>query len=457
MRHFSWILAALLGLTACVSFSKAEDAPQKKYAIESSRTTDSLDRIDASLEVSGKVQVLDKESELQELKLAVRANLVYDERSLLVSISPKAPMRSIRHYDHAMAAIEVDDQETNPTLRDDRRLIAVSVDDGKSTLYSPAGPLDHDELDLADIPANTLVLDRLLPPQRVAVGDTWKHSDELVGLLLGLDAVSSSEVESTISSVKNSIALVEMSGTLQGAIHGVSTEMHLRAKYQFDLKAKRITWFGLLIREKRSVGHVGPGLDVIARLQMKITPIKVSQYLTDAALAGLSLEPTEESSWLAYESLAGGWQLLNDRRWFMTSDEAKSAVFRMIDDGQFVAQCNVSSLPQVDVEKLPSLSKFQEDIEAGLGDAFGQFLSAKQETNDLGYRVFRVVVDGKASEIPIQWIYYLLADQTGRQLTMVFVVEPELAERLAGADEQLVSAAQFVDRSTAARPTLAPK
>lgn len=458
MRHFLWILATFWGLIACTSFLIAGDGPQKKHVLESSRTTGSVDRIDASLEVSGKVRVLDKESELQELELGVLANLVYDERSLLVSISPKAPLRSIRHYDQAMAAIEVDNQETNPTLRDDRRLIAVSVNDGKSTLYSPTGPLDHDELDLTDIPANTLVLDRLLPHhQRVAVGDTWKHSDELVGLLLGLDAVSSSEVESTLSSVKNSIALVELSGSLQGAIQGVSTEMQLRAKYQFDLNAKRITWFGLLIREKRSVGHVGPGLDIIARLQMKITPTKQSQYLTDAALAGLSLEPSEESSWLTYESLAGGWQLLNDRRWFMTSDEAKSAVFRMIDDGQFVAQCNISSLPQIDVDKLPSLSKFQEDIETGLGEAFGQFLSAKQETNDLGYRVFRVVVDGKASEIPIQWIYYLLADQTGQQLTMVFVVEPELAERLAGADEQLASAVQFVDRSTAARPTLAPK
>lgn len=457
MRHSYWILAIFLGLTVWGSPSAEGGEPKKKYPLESSRSTDSLDRIEASLEVSGKVHVLDKESELQELKLAVLANLVYDERSLLVSISPKAPMRSVRHYDHAMAAIEVDGQETNPTLRDDRRLIAIEVDQGKSTLYSPAGPLDHDELDLTDVPANTLILDRLLPPYQVAIGDSWKHSDELVGLLLGLDAVSSSEVESVISSVKGSVVLVETSGSVQGAIHGVSTDMQLRAKYQFDLLSKRITWFGLLIREKRSVGHVGPGLDVVARLQMKITPVKESPYLTDAALAGLSLESTAEGTWLAYESLAGGWQLLNDRRWFMTSDEPKSAVFRMIDDGEFVAQCNVSSLPKVDVGRLPSLSKFQEDIEAGLGEAFGQFISAKQETNDLGYRVFRVVVDGKASEIPIQWIYYLLADQTGRQLTMVFVVESELAERLAGADEQLASAVQFVDRSTASRPTLAPK
>lgn len=457
MRHSHWVTLALLGLAAWASPSSATEDPQKKYSLVSDRVFDTLDQVDASLEVSGKVHVLDEESELQKLKLAVLANLVYDERSLLVPVSPKAPMRSVRHYENARAAIEVDEQETNSTLRDERRLIAVDVDKGKATLYSPAGPLDHDELDLTDIPANTLVLDRLLPSYQVVVDESWKHSDELVGLLLGLDAVSSSRVESAITSVKKSIALIEMTGEAQGAIHGVSTEIQVRAKYQFDLSANRITWFGLLIREKRSIGHVGPGLDIIARLQMKITPIEESPHLTDRALRGLSLDSKEDNSWLAYESIGGGWQLLNDRRWFMTSDEHKAAVFRMIDAGEFVAQCNVASLPQVDVEKLPTLSKFQEDIQAGLGESFGQFISAKQETNDLGYRVFRVVADGMASEVPIQWIYYLLADQSGRQLTMVFVVEPELIERLAGADEQLAAAVQFVDRTTAVRPTLAPK
>ena len=451
------ILAALFAILVSTSPAWAEDGPKQKFSLSSSRAANSLDRVEASLEVAGKVQVLNEKNALNELKLAVLANLGYDERSLLVPVSPKAPLRSIRHYSTATAAIEVDGQEIHSALRDERRLIAVSVEEAKATLYSPDGPLNHDELDLTDVMANTLVLDRLLPPYQIAIGDSWKHSDELIGILLGLDAVSSSNVESTLSSVKDSVALVEISGNVQGAIHGVSTDIQIRAKYQFGLIAKRITWFGLLVQEKRSVGHVGPGLDVIARLQMKITPIEKSPRLTDQVLEGLVIESADENCWLSYESVAGGWQLLNDRRWFVTSDEPKAAVLRMIDSGEFVAQCNVSSLPQVAVEKLSSLSKFQEDIKAGLGDSFGQFISARQEMNGLGYRVFRVVVDGVVSEMPIQWIYYLIADQTGRQLAMVFVVEAELAERLAGADEQLAAAVQFVDRTTAALPTIAPK
>ncbi len=457
MRQTNAVLTALLGILLSTSTTWAEDGPPQKFSLTSNRAANSLDRIDASLEVAGKVLVLNEKNELKELNLAVLANVGYDERSLLVPVSPKAPMRSIRHYGTATAAIEVDGQEIHPELRDERRLIAVSVDEGKATLYSPSGPLAHDELDLADIMGNTLILDRLLPPYQVAIGDSWKHSDELAGAILGLDAVSSSDVESTLSSVKDSVVLVEMSGEVQGAVQGAATEIQIRAKYQFDLLARRITWFGLLVQEKRSVGHVGPGLEVIARLQTKILPLEESPHLTDAAMNGLALEPADENCWLSYESVAGGWQLLNDRRWFVTSDEPKSVVLRMIDDGEFVAQCNISSLPQVNVQKLASLSKFQQDIQAGLGDSFGQFISAKEETNDLGYRVLRVVVDGVTSEMPIQWIYYLVADQTGRQLTMVFVVEAELAERLAGADEQLATAIQFVDRTTAGLPTIAPK
>ena len=457
MRLSNSILVTLAGWLLATLPVLANDAAPQKLSFTSSRTEGSFDRVDASLEVSGKLKVLNEKNELQELKLAVLANLGYDERSLLVPISPKAPMRSVRYYDTATAAIEVEGEEVRSDLRDDRRLIAVSAEEGKAVLYSPASPLAADELDLIDLPANTLVLDRLLPAHRVAIGDSWKHSDDLVAILLGLDAVSSSGIESKLASVKDSVALVEMSGSAEGAIHGVSTEIQIRGKYQFDLEAERITWFGLLLQEKRSVGHVGPGLNVVARLQMKIGSIKEVPRLTDAALKELSLDPVEENMWLSYESVAGEWQLLNDRRWFVTTDEAKAAVLRMIDDGEFVAQCNVSSLPRVEVEKLPSLAKFQEGIRTGLGESFGQFLSAKQEANELGYRVFRVVVDGTASELPIQWIYYLVADQTGRQVAMVFVVENELVDRLAGADEQLAAGVHFTDQETALRPTLAPK
>jgi len=364
-------------------------------------------------------------------------------------------MRSVRFYDRALAAIQVDQEETHPTLRDDRRLVAVDVREGKATLYSPAGPLSHDELDLVDLQANTLLLDRLLPADRVAVGAKWSHADALIAMLLGLDAVSTNRLESRLASVRDSIALVELGGDVQGAASGVSTEIKLRGKYQFDLVLKRITWFGVLIQEKRSIGHVGPGLDIVARLQIKIAPIDESPQLTEEALADLPLELSEGSTWLSYIDPQGGWQLLNDRRWFVTRDEPEAVVLRLVDRGEFIAQCNITPAPRIDPGKLSNLAKFQADIQAGLGAAFGRFASARQSVNESGYRVLRVVVEGSASEVPVQWTYYLLADRAGRQLVVVFIVEGELADRVVGADEQLIASIQFLGEETAERPTAA--
>lgn len=434
----------------------AEPAPAP-VSMTSNRAAGTIDRVDASLEVAGHAQVLDEKGKLLPLKLAVLANLQYDERSLIVPVEPDAPMRSVRHYDRALAAIEVDREETHPTLRDDRRLIGVDFDGHRATLYSPAGPLTHDELDLIDVQANTLILDRLLPADPVAVGGQWRHADDLIAALLGLDAVSTNRVASSFASLDDSLALVEMGGEVQGAVNGVATEIKLRGKYRFDFSQKRITWFGLLIQEKRSIGHVGPGLDVVARLQVKITPADQSPQLTDGALAGLSLEPSEESTWLSYQSSKGGWQVLSDRRWFVTRDEPEAVVLRLIDRGEFIAQGNISPAPQVDPGKLSTLSKFQADIQAGLGDSFSRFASARQSANDLGYRVFRVVVEGSVAEVPIQWTYYLLADSLGRQLVVVFIVEGELIERVAGADEQLIAGIQFLGEETAQRPTPAQR
>ena len=47
---------------------------------------------------------------------------------------------------------------------------------------------------------------------------------------------------------------------------------------------KRITWFALLVKEKRSVGHIGPGLDVVAKVILKIAPISSSKSINPAAV-----------------------------------------------------------------------------------------------------------------------------------------------------------------------------
>ena len=436
---------------AVVALCEPLAAETRTWSLRPERSLMTVNRVASSVEVGGDLTIV-KENKVNPLKLEVVANLDYDERVFDAQNADQGPWHSIRHYRRADAAIRIANDVIKPTLTSNRRLVGVKVEGANVTMFCPDGQLSRDELDLVDLQGNSLLLDRLLPLEPVSIGDTWEHSDDLVAALLRLDATSSCDVAGKLVSVKDRVALVETAGRVSGAASGVSTEIQLKAKCQFNLDTKRIVWFGLLIQEKRSVGHVGPGLDVVARIQMTISQVDDSQELSNQALQGVTLTPDEKLTRLSYESAAGGWQFANDRRWFITSDEADKAVLRMIDRGELVAQCNVSSLPVVDAGKLIGLTKFQEDIKRGLGESFGQFVSAAERPNEADYRVLHVIVDGEASEVPIRWIYHLLADAQGRQVVFVFIVEGDLIERFGRADEDLIKTVRLTDRTVAAVP-----
>ncbi len=252
------------------------------------------------------------------------ANISYDESLLNTDISAGSA-RSARYYDTANVAIKMADGGQKPTLRPERRLILASSDGSSVRLVSPAGPLARDELDLIELPANSLLVDRMLPPGEVAVGDTWTHSADLLAGLLGLDAASDVEVTSRLEQVADGLAKIVLTGSLRGAAAGVGTQIELKAKYNFDLQSKRINSLAMLVKEKRAVGHVGPGLDVVAKLLVKVTPITESVHfdargggpiagpdrgprrswnmrlparLSDSSTTGNGLSPATSPTWL---------------------------------------------------------------------------------------------------------------------------------------------------------------
>ena len=134
--------------------------------------------------------------------------------------------------------------------------------------------------------------------------------------------------------------------------------------------------------------------------------------LTPRALADLPLKPAAELCRLLCQPADAAWQLTHDRCWFLVESHRDLAVLRMMAHGTDVAQCNVSSLPTVAAERLPTLEQFQDEVRHALGKNFGQFVEAAQFPSETNYRVYRVVVKGEVSDVPIQWHYYLVADRT---------------------------------------------
>ena len=418
-------------------------APKATYTFQSQRKPGQTDRVTVLLEVGGETKFTD-DGKPQREKMSVLCNLDYHEKTLDVPDNRDGTWRSVRDYTKAAGVVKVGGDEFKPTLRTDRHLICAEAVGQTTRLSSPLGKLLRTELEVIDVQANSLLLDRLLPEKPVAIGDTWKHSGELLAAMLGLDEVAKTDVQSRLKEATDTLARFEIEGKVEGAIHGVATKIEIKGKYRFDLRRNRVDWLGLLVKEDRQGSFVADGVDAVSRLQMTLNAAMEPESLAEAALAKLPLKSTPEVEMLTYES-PGGWQFNHDRRWYVYRDQHDVAVLRLLDRGTLTAQCNVSSLPQRAPDKLVSLEEFQADVRKALGKSFGEFVEAGQSVDDAKHRVLRVAVEGKASDIPIRWIYYHVADEQGRQTAFTFTVEKSLLERFAATDKPLVESLRFVE------------
>jgi hypothetical protein len=412
---------------------------EEKFLLKSSRQHGSTDLVETLLEVTGDVKQVSNELKATTDKMEVVAGFRYEERVDQFSLST-GPLVSIRQYNLAKSKMKIGDQIKMPELDEELQTIVCSLEGDKVSLFSPRGSLRGEQLLLIeDLPGNTLTLDRLLPNKAICVGDTWKISDSVLRSFLSVDAITESNVEAVLTAVADKMAMIEVVGDVSGVYLGAATEMSIRAKFQFDLIAQRINWLGLLIEENRSIGHVGPGLDLVARLQVKISPIETPQVLTDNTLREINIKPNESVLKLKYNGGKGPWQFSHDRDWYVFQDDPQTTILRKLHQGELVAQCNIADMGKVDIKTMTTLDKFKKELADGLGKNFGKVVAAEEHFNNrLGYKVFTVLIDGTVEELSLRWIYNLMTDKDGQQSVVVFVVEADMLEQFADADDILL-------------------
>jgi hypothetical protein len=138
-------------------------------------------------------------------------------------------------------------------MADDRRLIALEIENGRTTLYSPAGPLPRDQLDLIDVVGNAYFAEKLLPTRPVANGESWDNDAAVMGPFLALESVAVCEVKSVLDEYNASYAKIRLAGVVHGMSEDAATEMEVRALYLFDRRLRRVTRLNLAVREHRIV------------------------------------------------------------------------------------------------------------------------------------------------------------------------------------------------------------
>ena len=417
----------------------AEQPVAKTYDLAARQVPGRTWQVDAQLRVGGQV-LLSKDKRSMKLPISVVGQFRYQE----LPLAGANHLRSVRYYEEVTAVIKVDRDGSKPILRSDRRLFVADWDGtGPATLFSPNGPITREELDLVDILGNSLVLGTLLPDRPLAVGAKWSNSDESLVALLGLSAVSQCDVESVLVQVKGQSARIAVGGTVLGSAAGVGTELRLKGRYDFDLTLGQITQMELVVDEDRALGHVGPGLDVTARLTLKRHPVGSSERLARVAATLASAAVDRADLELDLQSAQAGFQLTHDRNWYVTEASRDLIILRRVDRGELLAQANISPLTSKSSDRQTNLAQFQKDIRFALNDRFGAFVNASQWLNRAGHQVYRVVARGAIEELPIEWRYYLVSAAGGHRVALAFTVEVPLADRLGDEDRRLVESAEL--------------
>lgn len=431
-------------LLVCCAISPTSASFGSSYQLTPDPSPGRTQRVQVVLEVRGELRRNDDGRKLISVPLEVDAKLQYQERLLSTSAEPWR-RRSLRFYEHAFASIKAGKGLVNQQLIPGRETIVAAAERGKSLLYCPLEPLSREELDLIDVQANSLLVEQLLPPHAVELGDSWPIDPMQIALLLGLDVATQSTVEGRLISVEDDVAVFELAGRVDGAAGGVASEIELKAKANFDLEKSCLTWFAMSLRERRDIAHAEPGFEVTARLRMAVLPCPIPPELDDASLARLPENDQPAADLLSYCPEKGGYQVIHDRRWRSMLERHDLTVLRFVDQGDLIAQCNISLLPENEASRPLTLENFQAEIQRSLGTEFGQAIEAAEATREDGRHILRVTVAGSASEIPIQWIYYHISDGKRRRAAIAFTLESKLAERFGDADRTLAESFAFTE------------
>lgn len=399
-------------------------------------------QVQIRLKAEGKL-IADGEDSKRHLPIRVKGQLEY------VQIHRQAA--TLRHYRIADAEIVADGRKSDSRLSSTRRLIAVDRSDGGFVLYSPFGPLTRDDLEMVETQCDPLALEGLLPEQSVRDGATWAPSASNIAHVLGWDVVTKSSLTCKLSKVNAKTAKIEVAGELEGASLGAKSRVAVEGTIAFDRRVRRIADSKFKIDERREVGYFSPGCEMEATIESTISAADPPAELSPAKLRGIQLQRTAGNTAIDFTSPGLGLAFLHDRRWRVTLHRRDLLILRMVDEGEFIAQCNIAPLRPALEEQPVELAKFRAQIEQALSQQEGQILEASQATTDEGLAILRIAAAGKVNDVPVTWYHYLLTRDNTHRAAVIFTLAEKQNKEFGAADHDLIGSLRFLNGAETAQ------
>lgn len=408
---------------------------------------------------------------VDKLPLAALAQFQLRERRLPPAGRDAQALRAVREYEIARLSTDVSGEKSVLELPASMRIVVAEGRQEGVINFSPTTTMTRDAVDLLELPGDSLCLLAMLPLGEVSVGDTWSPPEWAAQMLAGIEAVESSALNCKLDSVTEGQATISFEGNVKGQRLGANTHSEVRGRMVYDVAGEHIREAAMAFKIKAGVGTVVPGLDVTVSVRMARRVAADAGGITEDLVAKIPLEIAADRQQLAFDAPPWGVRLRHGRDWhvFKTlfDGQPPTAILRLMERGSLICQCNMSPIANAAAGDHTPVEQFESDIQKSLGKKFRRVVSQDQIPSTDGRFIYRVVVegevelatskkaeDGKSStsstiQVPMNWIYYLCAERTGRQMSFVFSVEPPLVEQLAERDRKMVESLEFYRPVTA--------
>lgn len=420
---------------------------ESKHDIAIEFNKDKQVRVAGEYEYEGSVIVVPeateeaKEPAPKAMPLRVSARLRYSQRAT-------SKGQAVRFYETAAAKIKLDEGRTNPSLGSDNRLVIARLKDKpmmRVEMASITDTLSQQEFELIRTSADPLSLPELFFKKKASVGDKWKPSLDALAKFLNVDRILTTDVKMHLKSVDNGVARVYVSGGVKAQQFDVMKDLTLGGFALVELKSNQVKSVKLSTEEVCPPGQIVPGFRGRTRIDQDFEYGVSAKELANASLAK-AMRSSKVQQRLKFESGNGAYRLTYDPRWKLIAGESESAIMRFIDRGDLLTQCTVVMLPRRAANQPLTLEKYKTEITKIIEeDPNARVVKADQMTTGNGLSAMSIVVAGEEEELPVNWIYYHVSDDQGRQITFVFTLAANVADRVAGAAKQLVGEFEFLN------------
>ncbi|MDG1875064.1 MAG: hypothetical protein P8J27_14220 [Mariniblastus sp.] len=435
---FHAILFIGLTLAQLTSQSLAQDTIDLKVEFPPSQQV----RITSNYEHFGDVLILKDPGQteaIKPLKLDVEAKIAYQQRAMNSE-------QVIRTFDSARATIKLDEGVTKPSLSPANNLIIVRSKSNTSSqveMASVKDTLEQSELELIQNPADPMTLPALISKTKIKQGDKWKPSQAALTKFLAVHEIQESNVELTLKKVNPRSASVYITGSIRATVDDVSTQMSISGIAVIHRKTNMLSSFKIGIHEIKKPGQIAPGFEGNTKIDLRFAKAKDSKELSNETLASHTKHGKVRQR-LKWVSELGHCKMIFEPRWKMITQEEEAAVLRFIDGTRLLTQCNVVLLPNRNVSTPLTLDQYKQEISKIVeDDDTARLESSSQLRTKNGNAGLKVVVSGVEDGLPVEWLYYNVATQDGRQVAFVFTLEKSLAYRVSQIAEQLVDEFEF--------------